>query len=89
MLYHAESRRLVCLFTLHSIMSFNARQLLQAVDEFVLGLGAKETNLDKRRKIAALVLHEEEWTQVCLFCNLLQVSLLLYSWILMNVDLHW
>ena len=45
----------------------------QSVDEFILGLGLKEVNADKRRKISALVLSEEEWTRVRLFCNVLQV----------------
>jgi hypothetical protein len=45
----------------------------QAIDDFIFGLGKKEMNVDKRHKIAALTLHEEEWTQVRLFCNILQV----------------
>ncbi|KAF8264751.1 hypothetical protein EI94DRAFT_1703018 [Lactarius quietus] len=44
----------------------------QSIDKFILGLGLKEVNTDKRRKISALVLSEEEWTQVRLFCNILQ-----------------
>jgi hypothetical protein len=36
----------------------------QAIDDFIFGLGKKETNVDKRRKIAVLTLHEEEWTRV-------------------------
>ena len=47
--------------------------LHQSVDEFILGLGIKEVNADKQRKISALVLSEEEWTRVRLFCNILQV----------------
>jgi hypothetical protein len=46
---------------------------MQAVDEFILELGLKESNAEKRRKITALALHEEEWTRVRLFCNILQV----------------
>ena len=45
----------------------------QAINDFVLGLGKKETNVDKQCKIAVLTLHKEEWTQVRLFCNILQV----------------
>ena len=33
-----------------------------------------ETNLDKQRKLSALSLHDEEWTRVRLFCNILQVN---------------
>ena len=47
---------------------------LKAVDKLIMGVGLKETNADKCRKLSALVLHAEEWTQVRLFCNLLQVS---------------
>ena len=47
--------------------------VLQAIDEFVCELRLKETNLEKRRKIAALALDEEEWTRVRLFSNILQV----------------
>lgn len=46
---------------------------MQAVDEFILELGLKESNAEKRRKITALALHEDEWTRVRLFCNILQV----------------
>ena len=38
-----------------------------------MGLGLKESNLEKRRKISSLTLHDEEWTRVRLFCNILQV----------------
>ena len=47
--------------------------LHQSVDKFILGLGVKEANADKQCKISALVLSEEEWTWVCLFCYILQV----------------
>ena len=47
--------------------------LHQAVNEFILGLGVKEVNADKRRKISALALHDKEWTHIRLFCNILQV----------------
>jgi hypothetical protein len=50
---------------------------MQAVDQFILELGLKESNSDKRRKITALALHEEEWTRVRLFCNILQVRLMI------------
>jgi hypothetical protein len=32
---------------------------LEAVDEFIMGVGLKETNAEKRRKLSALALHEE------------------------------
>ena len=51
--------------------------LFQAVDKFILGLGVKEANADNRRKISALTLHDEEWTRVRLFCNILQVRVYL------------
>ena len=47
--------------------------LHEAVDEFILGLGVKEVSADKRCKLSALALHDEEWTRVQLFCNILQV----------------
>ena len=47
--------------------------LHQAVDKFIVGLGVKEVNADKQHKISAHALHDEEWTRVCLFCNILQV----------------
>jgi len=47
--------------------------VLQAVDEFVYELRLKEANTEKRHKLAALALDEEEWTRVRLFCNILQV----------------
>jgi len=43
------------------------------VNDFVYELGLKETNMEKRRKIADLTLSEEEWDHVRLFCNLLAV----------------
>jgi hypothetical protein len=71
MLYRAQSRREVsappCLFLLLTNV------LHQAVDKFILGLGVKEASAEKRRKIAALTLHDDEWTRVRLFCNILQV----------------
>ena len=47
----------------------------QSVNEFIYGLGLKEATADQRRKTSALVLSEEEWTRVHLFCNILQVCL--------------
>jgi len=46
----------------------------QAIDEFILELGVKETNAEKWCKITALALDEEERTWVHLFCNVLAVS---------------
>ena len=51
---------------------------VQVVDEFIYELGLKESNIEKRRKIDSLALHEDEWTRVHLFCNLLQVSSVIY-----------
>ena len=73
MLSCAESRRQVrtsfCVYILgHNLLTSTV--LHQAVDEFILRLGV---NADKQRKISALALHDEEWTHICLFCNILQV----------------
>lgn len=46
----------------------------QAINQFVYELGLREKNLEKRRKLDHLVLTDEEWTRVGLFCNLLGVS---------------
>jgi hypothetical protein len=46
------------------------------VSDFVYDLGLKEDNLEKRRKIDALQLNEEEWGRVGLFCDLLGVSII-------------
>jgi hypothetical protein len=43
------------------------------VNDFVYELGLKETQSEKRRKIADLTLHEDEWDRVRLVCNLLGV----------------
>lgn len=47
------------------------------MSDFVYDLGLKEDNLEKRRKIDALRLNEEEWDRVGLFCDLLGVSVIL------------
>ena len=47
--------------------------ILQAVDEFVLSLAHKEPNAEKWHKLSALSLHDDKWTCVRLFCNILQV----------------
>ena len=49
----------------------------QAVNEFILELGLKENSSKKQCKITVLALNDEEWTCVHLFCNILQVRLLL------------
>ena len=54
--------------------SLSTLDILQAVDEFVCELRLRELNPKKQRKIAVLALDEEEWTWVCLFSNILQVS---------------
>ena len=43
-------------------MSLQILPCLKAVDKFIMGVGLKETNADKRRKLSALVLQAEEWT---------------------------
>ena len=74
MLYCAHSRWQVSLIvSFLSLFSW----LQQQVDEFIYGLGLKEGHVDKWRKISALVLSEEEWTRIHLFCNVLQVCDLL------------
>ena len=55
------------------IMLTHAESRREAVDEFVLWLGLKETSTEKRRKVTSLALNSEEWTRVRLFCNILQV----------------
>ena len=45
------------------------------MNDFVYELGLKETQSEKRRKIADLTLHEEEWDRVRLVCNLLGVCI--------------
>jgi len=46
---------------------------LQQVDQFVCQLSMKEPNAEKGRKLANLMLSEDEWTCVWLFNNLLDV----------------
>ena len=48
----------------------------QQVNQFVCQLSMKEPNAEKRRKLANLMLSEDEWTQVRLFNNLLDVRYL-------------
>ena len=72
MLNRAETKRDVS----HHLFSFSlvvTHRSLQFVDQFILELRRRETNTEKRRKLADLALTEEEWDRVRLFCNLLQV----------------
>jgi hypothetical protein len=71
MLSRAESRQLVRMLCCVFIQAH--RLTFQAVDEFIIAIGAKETTADKRCKTSALTLDDEEWTRVRLFCNILQV----------------
>ena len=74
MLNRAETKREVSQLPL--TLEYNIAQahaLLQCCDEFVFALRRKETSAEKRRKLGDLALSEEEWNQVRLFCNLLQV----------------
>jgi hypothetical protein len=75
MLTRAESQRVVILFFMSAVWSL-ILNVLQTVDEFVYELRLRETSPEKKRKIAALALDEQEWTRVCLFSNILQVCLL-------------
>ena len=43
------------------------------MDEFVYEIAREESDLEKRRKIDALKLTEEEWKRVKLFMDLLRV----------------
>ena len=66
--------------------------VLQAVDEFVFQLAAKETAAEKQNKISALNLHDKEWTQVRLFCNILQMrdsQCLWYRWLAEQYTTYW
>jgi hypothetical protein len=58
------------------VMLCRAESRRAAINEFIVELGANETNPGKRLKITALRLHDDEWTRVRLFCNLLQVRAL-------------
>ena len=72
MLYRAESQRQVnCYLFIPSLTYIHT--VLQAVDKFVRDLRIRESNNEKRRKLTALTIDEEEWTRVRLFCNILQV----------------
>ena len=71
MLTRAVSRRQVSYLYLNCVLLDT--YVSQAVDEFVCELRLREVNPEKRRKIAALALDEEEWTRVRLFSNILQV----------------
>ncbi|KAH9048195.1 hypothetical protein EDB84DRAFT_330527 [Lactarius hengduanensis] len=54
------------------VMLIRAESRRQAVDEFVGELILREADTEKRRKLVALTLDEEEWTRVRLLCNILQ-----------------
>ena len=49
----------------------------QCIEDFIFKLGRKESNTEKRRKITALSMDDEEWMRVRLFCNILQVRTIL------------
>ncbi|KJA18309.1 hypothetical protein HYPSUDRAFT_69968 [Hypholoma sublateritium FD-334 SS-4] len=53
------------------IMLCRAESRMESVNRFVSDMSKKEKNLDKKKKIDAMELSEEEWTRVGLFCNLL------------------
>jgi hypothetical protein len=77
MLYRAESRRQVSPSGLGPLLI--ALTSGQMVDDFIFELKRKEKNVEKRTKLAALILRDEEWTRVRLFCNILQVRSLASS----------
>ena len=54
------------------------RPTAQVINESILDLGLKENNSEKQQKMVSLVLNNKEWTCVCLFCNILEVSTTLY-----------
>ena len=74
MLTRAISRREVslCVTLLGTILT---SATAQAISEFVLELGLKESNSEKWQKVTSLALSDEEWTCVRLFCNILQVRI--------------
>ena len=72
MLNRAETKRDVSCHPLSFSFVFTHCSL-QFVDQFILELRRRETNTEKRRKLADLALTEEEWDRVRLFCNLLPV----------------
>ena len=72
MLNRVETKRDVSCHPLSFSFVFTHRSL-QFVDQFILELRRRETNTEKRQKLADLALTEEELDQVRLFCNLLQV----------------
>jgi ABC-type cobalamin transport system ATPase subunit len=74
MLTRAESRRQVCATHTDLYCILTSCSIGQAIDEFVLELGLKESNSEKQRKITSLALTSEEWSRVRLFCNILQVT---------------
>ncbi|KAF9553128.1 hypothetical protein CPC08DRAFT_244830 [Agrocybe pediades] len=53
------------------IMLDRAESRRTAMDDFIFKLAMKETNVEKRRKISALQLSDEEWKRVTQFLNLL------------------
>ena len=55
--------------------SLNIFDIFQAVNKFICELRLREMNPEKWCKIAVLALDEEEWMQVHLFSNILQVCL--------------
>ena len=76
--HYAQSRRVATRgesthFLVYLLLSC---AVTQAIDEFVLELGLKESNSEKRRKLTSLALNEDEWARVRLFCHVLQVRTL-------------
>jgi hypothetical protein len=51
---------------------------MQAITDFIYDLARKEATLGGKGKITSLVLQNDEWERVRLFCNLLEVSPALY-----------
>jgi hypothetical protein len=61
------------------LFSLDNSHIVQAVNTFIYELGWKEDDIEKRKKIDALALKDEEWDRVTDFCNLLSVRLFLHS----------
>ena len=68
---HAE--RLVSVVMLLDL--FLTTTTVQAINKFTLELGLKENSSEKWQKVASLTLNTNKWMRVCLFCNILEVSI--------------
>ena len=76
MLSHAKSQWEVCILKFVVVFLPTQAVISQAVNQFILELGLKENSSEKQCKITTLTLNDEEWTRICLKCNILQVRFL-------------